>query len=168
MNSDVRGRAMTGPPDPNYREHMRALAECWEAQPALMIPCSQQLRAGEIASWIRKLLNDDAELREARKTIYRLKRIVESMSDNIEKGRPLPRDEDRELIAGLQQGCTRLSTELAKSEREVRDTALDRDRWQKRARELEAEIKSAGISKSKQYQHNNSRDHGNQAEQIGI
>jgi len=76
-------------------------------------------------------------------------------------------DDDRKLIAGLQQGCARLSTELAKSEREVRDTALDRDRWKKRAQEAEAAIKSAGISKSKQYQHNNSRDHGDQAEQIG-
>jgi hypothetical protein len=87
----------------------------------------------------------------------------------------LDRKRDAALIARLESMREQhrtvqwwLSTELAKSEREVRDTALDRDRWKKRAQEAEAAIKSAGINKSKQYQHNNGRDHSDQAEQIGI
>jgi hypothetical protein len=156
--------------EPNYRERLGALIERRETQPQLIVPCSDGRRADEVGAWIRKLLNGDREMREGRKTITRLKNAVESMSNSLAKGRlPPPPDDDRRLlIAGLQQGCTRLSTELAKSEREVRDTALDRDRWKRRAQEAEAAIKSAGISKSKQYQHDNSRDHGDQAEQIGI
>jgi len=153
---------------PDYREHLRAMVDDWEAQPQLIIPCSDDRDAGVVASWIRKLLNGDREMREGRKTITRLKLVVESMSNSLSKARMPTTDDDRKLIAGLQQGCTRLSTELAKSEREVRDTVLDRDQWKRRAQEAEAAIKSAGINKSKQYQHDNSRDHSDQAEQIGI
>jgi hypothetical protein len=161
---------MTGPPDPDYRERLGALIERWEAQPQLIVPCSDGPRAGEVGAWIRKLLNGDREMREGRKTITRLKNAVESMSNSLAKGRlPQPPDDDRRLlIAGLQQGCTRLSIELAKSEREVRDTALDRDRWKRRAQEAEAAIKSAGINKSKHYQHNTTPHHGDRANEIGI
>jgi hypothetical protein len=152
----------------NFREHLLALIECWEKQPALIIPCSRQRRAGEIASWIRRLMNSDREVYEARRTIHRLKQAVESMSTSLAKGKLPPPDDDRKLIVQLQQAGTRLANQLAKSEREVRDTALDRDRWRKRANEAEALLKSSGL-KSKQHQYNATALHRNdQATEIGI
>jgi hypothetical protein len=52
-----------------------------------------------------------------------------------------PDPNERHLIVSLQQAGTRLANQLAKAEREVRDTALDRDRWKKRAQEAEATIR---------------------------
>jgi hypothetical protein len=72
-----------------------------------------------------------------------------------------PDTNERHLIVSLQQAGTRLANQLAKAEREVRDTALDRDRWKRRAQEAGATIVSAGI-KSKR-----SLRHGDQANEIG-
>ena len=150
----------------NYRDHLLALVECWEKQPTIIIPCSRQRRAGEIASWIRRLIKSDEEIGEVKRAISRLKLTVERLSNQLAK-REHP-DDDRKLIVQLQQAGTRLANQLAKSEREVRDTALDRDRWRKRANEAEAAIKSSGL-KFKQYQHNATALHQNdQATEIGI
>jgi chromosome segregation ATPase len=149
-----------------HRDHLQALLECWERQPALIIPCSRQRRAGEIASWIRRLLKSDAEIHEAKRVISSLKLTVEKLSHQLTKREP-PGD-DRKLIVQLQQAGTRLANQLAKSEREVRDIALDRDRWRKRANEAEAAIKSSGL-KSKQHQYNaTALHHSDQATEIGI
>jgi hypothetical protein len=63
---------------------------------------------------------------------------------------------ERHLILSLQQAGTRLANQLAKVEREVRDVALDRDRWKRRAQEAETIVASVGIESKKSLRHSDS------------
>jgi hypothetical protein len=147
--------------DTNYRERLGALIEGLEQQPGRVIPCSDGRHASEIASWIRAALTSEQEIADTRRAISRLKAAMEAANRKIVALESVVPTDERKLVEQLQKAGTRLGNDLGKAQREVRDIALDRDRWRKRAREAEAAISSAGIETK---QHNStSLDHTDQA-----
>jgi hypothetical protein len=111
-----------------YRDHLLATVERWERQRDLPLPGAGRRRAGEVAAWIRRLVNDADMPHEAKGLIPQLQHAVGKLGNKLAKTKQ------------------ELGDQIAKTERELRDTALDRDRWRKRAHEAEALLKSSGAT----------------------
>lgn len=104
-------------PVTSFRDQLLLVAGHWEEQPTLKLPYSRH-RAGEVAAWIRRLVRSEADADPT---------------------------ESRSVILGLRRAVAKLGSQVAKTERELRDIALDRDRWRRRATEAEALVRSAGL-----------------------
>jgi hypothetical protein len=125
-------------PDLSYRDLLLALADRWKQYPETTLPYASGQKAGAVAKWIRRLAAKEAagDPVKVASEITRLRALPQQESVRLQQER-----------ARLQQERVQLAPQLAKSEQQVREISLDRDRWRRRANEAEALVKSAGVSR---------------------